>query len=389
MPSTLPKPSFFSKLLLVLASTLLSVLAVEGLFRLIGFDFEAGRQRAFMAYPICYRQPRKPLGDVFFHRYGPVTWKGRVLATGLRLDGGLDSAYVDEPEVTIAYDGEGFRNPEAWADWTLIVVGDSFVEQGYLPYEDLFTTQMGRRLGVPIKNAGASFSGPLSYVPYLKHFGAAPGARHALMVFFEGNDLTDVDREAQWSLLFEATGKREHRDFVKQSSFLKAGYRFLSRLVKGDFQQDRFFRNAYFQAVDGDVAVSVNYTPPGSDAVRPLTRYSLDRALADWAETADTLGMKPWLVYMPCKRRVLHDRLRFIDETPQEFVDWRPTDLPAFMEQRADTHGIGFIDVTPVLLRETHQGRLTYNPIGDTHLNRRGSALVAKVIADTLRKHLK
>ena len=388
MPFHLPKPSFFSKLLLVLASTLISVLAVEGLFRLIGFDFEAGRQRAFMAYPISYRQPRKPLGDVFFHRYGPVTWKGRVLATGLRLDGGLDSAYVDEPEVTIAYDGEGFRNPEAWADWALVVVGDSFVEQGYLPYEDLFTTQMGRLLGMPVKNAGASYSGPLSYVAYLKHFGAAPSARHALMVFFEGNDLTDVEREAQWALLFEVTGRREYRDFVKQSSFFKAGYRFLSRLVKGDFQQDHFFRNAYFQANDGDVAVSVNYTPPGSDAVSPLTRYYLDRALADWAETADTLGLKPWLVYMPCKRRVLHDRLRFIDETPQEFVDWRPTDLPAFMEQRADTHGIGFIDVTPVLLRETRQGRLTFNPIGDTHLNRRGSALVAKVIADTLREHL-
>ncbi|MEE8219312.1 MAG: hypothetical protein V3R43_01600, partial [bacterium] len=141
-------------------------------------------------------------------------------------------------------------------------------------------------------------------------------------------------------------------------------------------------------AIDGEVAVSVNYTPPGSEEVRSSTQYYLDRALADWAETADTLGMKPWLIYMPCKRRVLHDRLRFIDETPQEFVDWRPTDLPAFMEQRADTHGIGFIDVTPVLLRETRQGRLTYNPIWDTHLNRRGTALVAKAIADTLREHL-
>ncbi len=49
MPSNLPKTSFFSKLLLVLVSTLISVLAIEGLFRLIGFDFEAGRQRAFMA----------------------------------------------------------------------------------------------------------------------------------------------------------------------------------------------------------------------------------------------------------------------------------------------------------------------------------------------------
>ena len=149
---------------------------------------------------------------------------------------------------------------------------------------------LGRLLGVPVKNAGASYSGPHSYVAYLKHFGAAPGARHALMVFFEGNDLFDVEREAQWAQLFEITGKREYRDFIKQSSFLKAGYRFLSRLVKGDFQQDRLYRNAYFQAIDGEVAVSVNYTPPGSEEVRLGTQYYLDRALAGWAETADTLS---------------------------------------------------------------------------------------------------
>ena len=388
MPSNLLKTSFSSKLLLVLVSTLLSVLAVEGVCRLIGFDFEAGRRRAFMAYPIFHRQPRKPLGDVFFHRYGPVTCTGQVLATGLRREGGLDSAYVDEPEVTIAYDSEGFRNPEDLTDWAVVVVGDSFVEQGYLPYEDLFTTRLGRLLGVPVKNAGASYSGPLSYAAYLEHFGAAPGARHALMVFFEGNDLTDVEREGQWAQLFEITGKREYREFVKQPSFLKAGYRFVSRLVKGERQRDRFFRHAYFQADDGEVAVSTIYTPPDSGDVRPLTRYHLDRALADWAATADTLGLKPWLVFMPAKRRVLHDRLRFTDETPPEYVAWRPTDLPAFMEQRADSHGIGFIDVTPVLLRETRQGRLTYNPIWDTHLNRLGSARVAEALADTLRAHL-
>lgn len=382
------KSFFFPNLLLALVSTVLTVLAIEGLFRVIGFDFEAGRERAFMAYPICYRQPRKPLGDVFFHRYGPATWTGQVLATGLRNDGGLGEAYVDEPEVTITYDAEGFRNPDTLAHWTLVVVGDSFVEQGYLPYEDLFTTQLGRLLGVPVKNAGAGYSGPLSYVAYLQHFGAAPGARHAVMIFFEGNDLIDLERETQWTHLFAATGKREYRDFKKQPSFLRAGYRFLARRMRGEHLHKRFFRNAYFAADDGEVAVSVSYTPPAADAVSPSARHGLGRALAAWAATADTLGMKPWLVYMPCKRRVLHERLRFIDETPQDFVDWRPTDLPAWVKQQAETHGIGFIDVTPVLLRETRQGRLTYNPIWDTHLNRRGSALVAEVLADTLRHHL-
>lgn len=386
MPTKTPKSPFFSKLLLVLASTALGVLAVEGVFRLIGFDFEAGQKEAYEAYPIFYRQPRKPLGEVFFHRNGPASWTGRVVATGLRNDGGLDDAYADEPEATITYDRDGFRNPDDLADWDLVVIGDSFVELGHLPYEALFTTHLGQRLNTRVKNVGASYSGPLTYVAYLKQFGEAPSARHALMVFFEGNDLVDIEREAARLHTFETTGERPYRTFEQQPSFVLAAYRLARGLSDGTFQQERGFENALFTAPGGAEAVSVNYTPPPSDQVSAVARVAMERALADWATTARALGMQPWLVYMPCKRRVLDGHLQFLDDTPPGFAAWQPTDLPVFLKQQAEQHAIRFIDVTPALVRETRQGRLTYNGIWDTHLNRHGTSVVAQALAEALRE---
>ncbi len=377
-----------ARLLLVLASTAIGILAVEGVFRAIGFDFEAGQEDAYEAYPIFYRQPRQPFGEVFFHREGPASWTGPVLTTAFRLEGGLDDAYRDEPDATITYDTEGFRNPNTLTTWDVVVVGDSFVELGHLPYEDLFTTQLGRLLDVRVKNLGASYSGPYTYTAFLNHFGVAPRARHAMMVFFEGNDLIDLQREAAWQQTFIATGERPYRAIERQPSFLKASYRLLRRLVRGEWQHTRFFRNASVEAQGTAHAATVTYTPPEASQLSPALRTTLDEALEAWARAAQAQGMRPWLVYMPCKRRVLDSHLRFTAETPHPLATWHPTDLPAFLKQRAQHYAIDFIDVTPALRRETQHGQMTYNLVWDTHLNAHGAAVVAQTLADTLRDHL-
>jgi len=371
----------------MLASLALCLLVVEVAFRLAGFQFDAGQRKAYEAYPIFYRQPRKPLGDVSFQRYGPAEWTGQVLASGLRSNGGLDDAYADEAVSTITYDRDGFRNPQDLSDWDVVVIGDSIVESGYLPYDELFTTRLGRLLDARVKNGGVSYTGPFSYVDYLEHFGGAPSARHALMVFFEGNDLDDVAREAAWKRNFEQTGARPYRTFERQSSFLVAVYRFLRGLGEDEVQPSRIYQNASFVTPRGEQAVTVSYAPPGSDRVGRETIAALNRALSGWSKTARALGMKPWLVYMPSKRRVLDGHLRFsaVGASP-EVVAWQPNDLPAFVKELSAQHGLDFIDVTPALVRETGRGRMTFNGIWDTHLNRHGSAVVAEVLAEALRE---
>jgi hypothetical protein len=47
-----------------------------------------------------------------------------------------------------------------------------------------------------------SYTGPFSYVSYLRRFGGSASARHAVLAFFEGNDLGDLERE--WRRICEA-----------------------------------------------------------------------------------------------------------------------------------------------------------------------------------------
>lgn len=381
--------SSFLNIFLALASILLSISIIEITLRLIEYDFERQRSK-FEAMPIYYRWPTVPIGEIFFRRHGPDVWQGKVLSTGLEGSGGLDKAYIDETEVTISYDKRGFRNPENLTDWDVVVVGDSFVELGYLPYEDLFTTHIGNLVEAKMKNLGVSYTGPLTYIFYLKQYGKSPNTKHAVMVFFEGNDIKDLLREEQALQTFKSKSSyRLLRHFAKQSSFLRASYRLLRHVVSGTpGKNEKLFQNAYFinSYTGEEVPVSVRYTPPSKDQLTAEQIARLEDAIFKWSEAAESLGITPWLVYMPAKRRVLDGYLRFTENAPQKVADWHPTDLPDLIQDISERYGIGFIDVTPALVRETSNGNLTYNPIWDTHLNRLGSFVVAQEIADELSK---
>lgn len=59
--------------------------------------------------------------------------------------------------------------------------------------------------------------------------------------------------------------------------------------------------------------------------------------------------------------------------------------LPLAIAEKCSRYGIRFIDLTPALVEEgTRSGELLYNHVFDTHLNARGSEVVAKVLAGRL-----
>ena len=136
----------------------------------------------------------------------------------------------------------------------------------------------------------------------------------------------------------------------------------------------------------GERLVSAFDMPPRSDRLAPGTIDLLDRTLSAWSRTARASGIQPWLVYMPTKRRVLDGRLRFTENALPETVQWRPTTgLPDLVKSLCEKNMISYIDVTPALVSEVEAGRLTHNPIFDSHLNRLGADVVARVIAGELK----
>ncbi len=146
----------------------------------------------------------------------------------------------------------------------------------------------------------------------------------------------------------------------------------------------RLLRDAYFASDHGDVPVSLIYTPPGSAKLTSEQSALLGSTVRSMAESGRRHRIEPWLVYMPCKFRVLHGHLRFTEDAEARLRQWQPSDLPAVMARMAAASSVGFIDVTPALEAESARGVLTYNSVADTHLNRHGSAVVAHAIAAAL-----
>ena len=121
------------------------------------------------------------LGDAYYRRDGPQIWKGRVIHQMLTWAGHDDLAllYEDEPSITASYDRDGFRNPEGLSDWQVVVVGDSFVELGYMGDGDLFTTGLAQRLGVRVRNLGVAETGALTHIACLESVGKAKSGTHS------------------------------------------------------------------------------------------------------------------------------------------------------------------------------------------------------------------
>jgi hypothetical protein len=374
--------------LAVLAATLV---LVEISARLVGWEFTS-EKRDFERTPIFYRQPIQPVGTAFFRRPGPDRWQGQVLRPMLEFSKAQEPAYADEPKVVIDYDAQGFRNPPDLKDWDVVVVGDSFTELGFLPYDDLFTTVAGRQLKLRVKNLAVSHTGTLTQTFYLKTYGKSPATRHAVLAFFEGNDLYDISMEESRLTLARVGSFKpaEVYKFRSERSAIRFLYESISswkswRSSRAVAAKKTPFANAVFHGADGDIPVTLAYTPPGTAHLPPAAVEQLDRALAGWAATARELALEPWLLYLPCKERVLHGHLTMLATTPPHLANWEPTDLPALVECLCARHGIEFIDATGDLRRVTAAGVLTYNTICDTHLNKQGSLCVAGTLATALR----
>ncbi len=371
-------------LALAIASVALLLLLLEGTFRVVGFDF-ADPSRALARVPVYFRVPTEPVTPGIFRRPGPEVWEGNVILQELERQGAVDdfAAYAPAPSVRVAYGDDGFREPEPLDDWEVVVVGDSFVELGYLPDEALHTSLLALELGVRVRNLGVSQVGPLSYVAYLEHYGLAPSTRDAVLVFYEGNDLTELvlERDRMRAAERAEDPMANRLDRPPQTSLLRAVAGALRGLSRGGAPTS--FANATYRAPDGTrVPVTVYNTPPSGRGLAPGTQALLASALTRFGELAAAHGARAWVLYVPCKLRILHGRVALAPTLPARFHGWSPTDLPAVVEALSTRVGLRFLDAAGCLRDEIDAGRLPYNTVFDAHLNARGSACVARTLAE-------
>jgi len=369
---------------------ILSALAggIETIGRALKINFNAlgfgARSDPRQAYPIWAREPDEPVPEVFFRHKGPAVWTGQPIRTLELLRRGTDNAYLNEPRTTIEYDSDGFRNPPTLTDWDAAVVGDSYTELGYLPYDQISSSVAAARTGLRLKNLGVCGTGLLSYARYLRNYGRAPSCKRVVYVMFEGNDVQDTTLEDEALDQFHLTGQRPCRDVGAETSFVRAA----AGLIRSQLRRPRpqSYQNAWFQNGDQEIPVTISHElPVDPQAMTGMQAAAMKDGIRALAEEARNLHLTAALVYVPVNNRVYHGLLRFDDKLPGEVRDWRPHDLPAWVAALCREQNIEFYDSLPPLRAAAEKGRYVHNHILDCHVNAEGARLIGEVIATALK----
>lgn len=357
----------------------------EGICRSSGVDFRR-QETEWRRIPPYYRQPRMPSGDVYFRRSGPEEWTGQVIRTWLNVGGWSTSAwYRSEPVITVKYGPRGFRGEHPLKDWETVVVGDSFVELGCLPYEQLFTSILAQETGQRVRNLGVSHTGPFTHLHYLESFGVAPSTRTAVVVFYEGNDLRDLAAESRAQQYHEETGKRGYRKIRRQSSLLAAARDAWFGLPPANHHGTLELPVRQFLSRSGPRPVTFTHLAPDPKDLAPALRASWKEFLERFREFGRRHGLDTWIAYMPCKARVLEGHLQRALTATDAAPRWKANGLPRWIADSCRRSGVQFLDLTPALQQSLEtRGRSPFNLMLDTHLN----ALGSKVVGQTLAKHL-
>lgn len=98
--------------------------------------------------------------------------------------------------VDYAADEHGFRNHANAhaAEGGIAIIGDSFAK-GMCVTDDATVAARLAREGRPVLNLGADGSGPLLALAALREYASRVRPRHVVWLFFEGNDLRNLERE--------------------------------------------------------------------------------------------------------------------------------------------------------------------------------------------------
>jgi hypothetical protein len=280
----------------------------------------------------------------------------------------------------LRYDHRGFRNDKDMDRADVVVIGDSYVESPMLPGSSLLTTQLSHRLQMSVANLGISGYGPEQELVVLKRHALNLLPKTIVWVFFEGNDLYQLDPEDQ-EVSGEPFDRAVHDDYWMRS--LTRNLLLVSRkAAQGCVPHSDYLRlRGRFQDREGKETVLYFWEKLGE--LKPTDRLRLDRLRSILAEAYDLSrqrGIRLVVAFAPVKHRV-HQGLQNFEPLTEEMKEWPLNDLPNEVARmlKALTPDIEFLDLTLPLREAAAQGVLTYLP-DDTHWTADGQRVAAEAI---------
>jgi len=300
----------------------------------------------------------------------------------------LCSTMVDEVrEYDVRYDQHGFRNQTDLDSADIAVIGDSFVESPQTFHNALMSTVLGNLQNATVANLGISGYGPQQELIVLKRFALPLRPKTVVWVFYEGNDLNDIQRyEDNHRLTVETRSPQGFLFRIWTHSFLNNFLATVVRLRDG-CQSSPTVGEHYALLKDAEGRETRQYFIADlfSAPAREAEAFEITQAsLAAAYQLSRQHGFRLVVVFAPTEYRVY-------SETPTvvEFSDktkgWRPSNLPAKLRAMvADiAPQIDFVDLTPVFRDEVARHGQPFL-LDDTHWSDAGHTLVAKTIHDAL-----
>ena len=265
-------------------------------------------------------------------------------------------------------DADGFRNERDYHGQRYLLVGDSFIAGNSNSQEDLLVTQLLRDHGLDTYSL-AYPGNPADYAAYMRGFSSRYGENFRVLLFlFEGNDFEE-SRGRKASVLARY-GRRYYEMFSELNT-----YRVTGSLLK------RVTRARSIHA-GSDLEIA---TLGG----KKLAFYRLYRDVTRRANLPNPVGferaiesMRPYIervYFIPTKYRVYARHL-----TPSAIL---PHAQWQYLDNICRKHQLRCTDLTEPLTRESDallsKGEFTWWR-DDTHWNRNGIAVAARVVAADL-----
>lgn len=342
------------KLSIVLIAFATTVGVLESAGRILRVDFDKLKSTPFYIqrpHATCFAID----GQIFWRRPDDFKYEGVIYA--------FDRKTVLNPHCSMQYDHDGFRNDPDMKDWKNVICGDSFVELVNLSNKDLFTAKLGST-----KNLGISHSGPLTYNYMLQQYGKSQSTKNAVMVFYEGNDLKDLKEEYGRKMNFLKTGERSYENIMSGNhSFVKAVWRYA---YWNWIYKDR----THYSSFHGN-PVTFTGNPFNDQNLTGEEISLLKIAFSEWKSACDDLKLKPFVLFMPSKERVMGEYV----SPPVSYGG--SYDLIRTISLKEN---VQWLDATPVLKQCAANGVSPYILFGDGHLSQEGSDVIFELLKHNL-----
>lgn len=307
-----------------------------------------------------------PDEELGFVRKPGLSWQGRVSP---------EARYV-----TYRTDENGFRNPAGVSKADVVFIGDSFTDAGSVPEEDTFVRKFGLRSKLSVVNLGRGFYGPQQELIILKRFAFRYDPGLVVWQIFEGNDLTDARRYAEWK-----ANPDQHDSISLRYTKRSLIARWLARTIPKDAGAPRLFEDRNGQT--RRLFLDYRYVPD-QPAREPAAMAETRRAIEEGYRLCQSRGVPLLIIFVPIKVRVMAPYVRFNDAGDRDYylpggkLD-SDSDFGSQLAKFSEGLGCPFLDMTSALRRRAAEDNVSvYSTNQDTHLDVDGHSVVAQVLAE-------